>query len=107
MSANLTQAVTDARQAEAQAAQFAQILAVVQAVNAAATPAAPAHAACSCSHEKAGGRTAGKTAAWIAGGAACACVLTGLFLAIALTAIAVTVGGCVSYLLVREIRKGK
>jgi ferric-dicitrate binding protein FerR (iron transport regulator) len=106
MSANLTQAVADARQAEANSAQIAQILAVVQAVNA-ATPAAPAHAACSCSHEKAGGRSAGKTAAWIAGGAACACVLTGLFLAIALTAIAVTVGGCVSYLLIREIRKGK
>lgn len=109
MSANLTQAVADARQAEANSAQIAQILAVVQAVQAvnAATPAAPAHAACSCSHEKAGGRSAGKTAAWIAGGAACACVLTGLFLAIALTAIAVTVGGCVSYLLIREIRKGK
>jgi ferric-dicitrate binding protein FerR (iron transport regulator) len=106
MSANLTQAVADARQAEDQAAQFAQILAVVQAVNA-ATPAAPAHAACSCSHEKAGGRSAGTVAAWVAGGAACACVLTGLFLAIALVAVAVTVGGCVSYLLVREIRKGK
>lgn len=107
MSANLAQAVADVRAAEDQSARIAEILAVVQAVQAAATPAAPAHAACSCSHEKAGGRSAGKTAAWIAGGAACACVLTGLFLAIALTAIAVTVGGCVSYLLVREIRKGK
>lgn len=106
MNTHLAQAVTDARQAEAQAAQLAQILAVVQAVNAAA-PATAAPAACSCSHGKAGGRSAGRTAAWIAGGAACACVLTGLFLAIALTAIAVTIGGCVSYLLIRQIRKGK
>ena len=109
MSAHLTQAVADAKQAEDQTAQFAQILAVVQAVQAAtqAATAPAAHGACSCSHEKAGGRTARKTAAWIAGGAACACVLTGLFLAIALVAVAVTVGGCVSYLLIREIRKGK
>lgn len=106
MSDNLVQAVADARQAEDQAAQFAQILAVVQAVQAAA-PAPAAHAACSCSHGKAGGSSAGKVAAWVAGGAACACVLTGLFLAIALTAVAVTVGGCVSYLLIRQIRKGK
>lgn len=106
MSANLAQAVADARQAEANSAQIAQILAVVQAVNA-ATPAAAAHTGCSCSHEKAGGRSAGTTAAWIAGGAACACVLTALFLAVALVAVALTVGFAVSYLLVREIRKGK
>ncbi|MEU3148434.1 hypothetical protein [Streptomyces sp. NPDC006999] len=103
MSANFTQAVADARQAEANSAQIAQILAVVQAVQA-ATPAAHSPAACSCSHGKAGGPSAGKVAAWVVGGAACACVLTGLFLAIALTAVAVTVGGCVSYLLIRQIR---
>ena len=106
MSTDLTQAVTDARQAEAQAAQLAQILAVVQAAQA-AVPAAPAPAACSCSKGSVGGRSAGKTLAVVAGGAACACVLTGMFLAIALTAIAVTVGGCIGYLLIREIRKGK
>ncbi|WSK58391.1 hypothetical protein OG460_31360 [Streptomyces albidoflavus] len=106
MSTDLAQAVTDARAAEAQAQQIAQILAVVQAAQAAA-PAPAAHAACSCSHGKAGGTSAGKVAAWVAGGAAACCVLTGLFLAIALTAIAVTVGGCVSYLLIRQIRKGK
>jgi hypothetical protein len=110
MSTDLTRAIADARQSEAQAEQIAQILAVVQAVQA-ATP-APAPAACSCSHGHTAKprRSAGTVAAWIAGGAACTCVLTGLFLAIALTAIAVTVGGCVSYLLIRQIRadrKGK
>ncbi|MEU3892320.1 hypothetical protein [Streptomyces sp. NPDC029041] len=103
MSTDLTQAVADARQAEDQAATIAQILAVVQAAQA-----APAPAACSCStHAPAPRRSAGTTAAWIAGGAACACVLTGLFLAVALVAVAVTVGGCIGYLLIREIRKGK
>ncbi|MFE9927199.1 hypothetical protein ACFYQA_38545 [Streptomyces sp. NPDC005774] len=105
MSANLAQAVADARAAEANTDRIAEILAVVQAVQA-ATPAPAAHASCSCSTQKAGG-SAGKVAAWIAGGAACACVLTALFLAVALVAVAVTVGGCVSYLLIREIRKGK
>jgi ferric-dicitrate binding protein FerR (iron transport regulator) len=105
MSASLAKAVADARESEAQAQQIAQILAVVQAVQA-ATPAPAAHAACSCSHGKSR-RSAGTVAAWVAGGAACACVLTGLFLAVALVAVAVTVGGCISYLLVREIRKGK
>lgn len=100
---DIRQAVADVRESEAQAAQIAQILAVVQAVNA-ATPATHSPAACSCSHGKAGGPSAGKVAAWVVGGAACACVLTGLFLAIALTAVAVTVGGCVSYLLIRQIR---
>lgn len=103
---DIRQAVAAARESEAQAAQIAQILAVVQAVQA-ATPAPAAHAACSCSHGKAGGRSTGKVAAWVAGGAAACCVLTGLFLAVALTAVAVTVGGCVSYLLIRQIRKGK
>jgi len=108
MSTNaLAQAVADARAAEDQSARIAEILAVVQAVQA-ATPAPAAHGACSCSsHGTAPRRSAGTVAAWVAGGAACACVLTGLFLAIALVAVAVTVGGCVSYLLVREIRKGK
>jgi hypothetical protein len=106
MSTNaLAQAVAEARESEAQAAQIAQILAVVQAVQA-ATPAPAAHAACSCSHGQPRRRSAGTVAAWVAGGAACACVLTGLFLAVALVAVAVTVGGCVAYLLVREIRKG-
>ncbi|MGW1071043.1 hypothetical protein ACWD4F_41920 [Streptomyces aureus] len=105
MSANIAQAVADARAAEANTDRIAEILAVVQAVQAATqTPAA--HAGCSCSTPKAGG-SAGKVAAWVAGGAACACVLTALFLAVALVAVAVTVGGCVSYLLIREIRKGK
>lgn len=107
MSASIAQAVTDARQVEDQAAQIAQILAVVQAVQAANPPAV--HAACGCSHGTAGAparRSAGTVAAWVAGGAVCACVLAGLFLAVALVAVAVTVGGCVSYLLVREIRKG-
>lgn len=106
---DIRQAVADARAAEANTEQIAQILAVVQAVQAAA-PASAAHGACSCSHGNAPRRSAGTTAAWVAGGAACACVLVGLFLAIALTAIAVTVGGCVSYLLIRQIRadrKGK
>lgn len=104
MSTDLTQAVADARQAETQAATLAQILAMVQAAQATT----PAPAACSCStHAPAPRRSAGKTAAWIAGGAACACVLTGLFLAVALVAVAVTVGGCIGYLLIREIRKGK
>lgn len=106
MSANLAQAVADARAAEANTEQIAQILAVVQAVQA-AVPAPAAHAACSCSTRGKPRRSAGTVAAWVAGGAACACVLTGLFLAVALVAVAVTVGGCVSYLLIREIRKGK
>lgn len=106
MSANLAKAVADARAAEANTERIAEILAVVQAVQAAAAPAPAAHAACGCSHGNSG-RSPGKVAAWVAGGAACACVLTGLFLAVALVAVAVTVGGCVSYLLIREIRKGK
>lgn len=106
MSTHLAKAVAEARAAEANSEQIAQILAVVQAVQA-AVPAPAAHTACSCSHGTTSSRSAGKVAAWVAGGAACACVLTGLFLAIALTAIAVTVGGCVSYLLIRQIRKGK
>ena len=105
MSANLAQAVADVRAAEDQSARIAEILAVVQAVQAAA-PAGHAPAACSCSTH-APRRSTGKVAAWVAGGAACACVLTALFLAVALVAVAVTVGGCVSYLLIREIRKGK
>ncbi len=110
MSANLTQAVADAKQAEDQAAQFAQILAVVQAVqaaNQATAPAPAAHAACSCSHGKAGGWSAGKTVAVVGGGAACVCVLTGMFLAIALVGLAFIIGGPIGYLLMREIRKGK
>ncbi|GAA3538853.1 hypothetical protein GCM10010233_65550 [Streptomyces pseudogriseolus] len=104
MSTDLTQAVADARQAETQAATIAQILAVVQAAQAAT----PAPAACSCStHAPAPRRSAGKTAAWVGAAAVCGCVLTGMFLAIALAAIAVTVGGCIGYLLIREIRKGK
>lgn len=104
---DLSQAVTEARAAEAHTAQVAQILAVLQATQAA--NAAPAPAACSCSHshqQKPG--VSGKTvAAWLAGGAVCATTLTGMFLAIALVAGAVTICGCVGYLLVREIRKGK
>jgi ferric-dicitrate binding protein FerR (iron transport regulator) len=106
MSASLAQAVADVRAAEDQSARIAEILAVVQAVQAAA-PAATNSPACSCSTHGKPRRSAGKVAAWVAGGTACACVLTGLFLAVALVAVAVTVGGCVSYLLVREIRKGK
>ncbi|MGF0168868.1 hypothetical protein ACQRET_33370 [Streptomyces koyangensis] len=107
MSTNaLAQAVADARQAEDQSARIAEILAVVQAVQA-ATPAAHSPAACSCSTHGKPRRSAGTVAAWVAGGAACACVLTGLFLAIALTAVAVTVGGCVSYLLIRQIRNDR
>jgi ferric-dicitrate binding protein FerR (iron transport regulator) len=105
MSTNLAQAVAAVRESETQAAQIAQILAVLQAVQA-ATPAAHPPAACSCSTQTTPRRSTGKVAAWVVGGAACVCVLTGLFLAIALVAVAVTVGGCVSYLLVREIRKG-
>ena len=108
MSANFTQAVADARQAEDQAAQFAQILAVVQAVQAANQATAPAaHGACSCSPQKAGGWSAGKTVAVVGGGAACVCVLTGMFLAIALVGLAFIIGGPIGYLLMREIRKGK
>lgn len=102
---HLVQAVSEAREAEDQAQQIAQILAVVQAAQA-ATPTAQ-HAGCSCSAQKSGGRSASTVTAWVVGGVACACVLTGLLLAVALVAVAVTVGGCVSYLLVREIRKGK
>lgn len=108
MSTDLARAVADARQAEDQAAQIAQILAVVQAAQLAQSQ-SPAACSCSHGHDKPR-RSAGTTAAWVAGGAACACVLTGLFLAVALTAVAVTVGGCVAYLLVRQIRndrKGK
>ena len=103
---DIRQAVADVRAAEDQSARIAEILAVVQAVQA-ATPAAHSPAACSCSTHNKPRRSAGTVAAWVAGGAACACVLTGLFLAVALTAVAVTVGGCVSYLLLRQIRKGK
>ena len=105
MNTDLTQAVADARQAEANAVQIAQILAVVQAAQA-ATPAPAAHAACSCSHGKAGG-SAGKTVALVAGAAGCVCVLTGMFLAVALTAVAVGVSATVLYLLWTQIRKGK
>ncbi|GAA3909193.1 hypothetical protein [Streptomyces lannensis] len=106
MSTDLTRAIADVRQAEAQAAQIAQILAVVQAAQAAqAAPAAPA--ACSCSHHAPARRSGGKTAAVVAAGAAGVCVLTGMFLAIALAAVAVGVSATVLYLLWREIRKGK
>lgn len=105
MSTDLTQAVADARQAETQAETLAQILAVVQAAQAAT----PAHGSCSCSTHAAPAprRSAGQTAAWVGGAVVCGCVLTGLFLAVALVAVAVTVGGCIGYLLIREIRKGK
>lgn len=107
MSTNaLAQAVADARAAEDQSARIAEILAVVQAVQA-ATPTPAAHGSCSCSDQAKPRRSAGTVAAWVAGGAACACVLTSLFLALALAAVALTVGFTVSYLLVREIRKGK
>ena len=110
MSANLTQAVADARAAEANSERIAEILAVVQAVQAANQTTGPAaHGACSCSHGhgKAGGWSAGKTVAVVGGGAACVCVLTGMFLAIALVAVAVMVAAPIGYLLMREIRKGK
>ncbi|MFJ2568626.1 hypothetical protein ACIO02_37920 [Streptomyces sp. NPDC087568] len=108
---DIRQAVADVRAAEAQSDRIAEILAVVQAVQA-ATATAQAPAACSCSHghDARPRRSAGQVAAWVAGGTACACVLTALFLAVALVAVAVTVGGCVSYLLIRQIRadrKGK
>ena len=62
MSVDLVQAaVADVRRSEDQALQLAQILAVVQAAQSAA-PAPAAHAACSCSHGKAGG-SAGRWAA--------------------------------------------
>ncbi|MBK3647255.1 hypothetical protein [Streptomyces sp. MBT33] len=103
---DIRQAVADARAAEANSERIAEILAVVQAVQAAA-PAPAAHAACSCSHGKAGGWSAGKTVAVVGGGAACVCVLTGMFLAIALVGLAFIIGGPIGYLLMREIRKGK
>ncbi|MBZ6296107.1 hypothetical protein KVH09_36720 [Streptomyces olivaceus] len=103
---DIRQAVADVRESEVQVAQIAQILAVVQAAQAAA-PAPAAPAACSCSH---GGykdrRSKAQTVALVAGGAACACVLTGMFLAIALVAVATIVAAPIGYLLVREIRKG-
>jgi hypothetical protein len=108
MSANLAQAVADARAAEANTERITEILAVVQAVQAATQATAPAaHGACSCSHGKAGGWSAGKTVAVVGGGAACVCVLTGMFLAIALVGLAFIIGGPIGYLLMREIRKGK
>ncbi|MEU6012335.1 hypothetical protein [Streptomyces sp. NPDC047453] len=109
---DIRQAVADVRAAEAQSDRIAEILAVVQAVQA-ATATAQAPAACSCSHGHDAPRprrSAGTVAAWVGGVAVCGCVLTALFLAVALVAVAVTVGGCVSYLLIRQIRadrKGK
>ncbi|EFL04301.1 predicted protein [Streptomyces sp. SPB78] len=105
---DLATAITEARAAEADTARIAEILAVVQAVQA-ATPAPAPHAACGCAQHggSAGARGSVPVGAWIAGGAACACVLTGLFLAVALVAVAVAVAAPVAYLLVREIRKGK
>ncbi|MFJ4008160.1 hypothetical protein ACIPWL_32600 [Streptomyces sp. NPDC090023] len=103
---DIRQAVAEVRAAEASSERIAEILAVVQAVQAAA-PAPAAHTGCSCSTPAKPRRSTGQVVAWIAGGAACACVLTGLFLAVALVAVAVTVGACVGYLLIREIRKGK
>lgn len=100
---DLTKAIADARQAEDQTARIAEILAVVQAAQAPA----PQHAACSCSQPKSGGWSTGKTVAVVGGGAACACVLTGMFLAIAVVAAALIVCGPIGYLLMREIRKGK
>ncbi|MFZ3599862.1 hypothetical protein [Streptomyces sp. BH104] len=102
---DLTKAIAEARAAEDQSARLAEIIAVVQATQAATAPAANHHA-CSCSTQKSG-PSAGTVAAWVAGGCGACFVLTGMFLAIALVAIAATVAAPIGYKLVRQIQKGK
>lgn len=71
-------------------------------------PAAPQEHGCGCGqHAPArGGWSAGKVAAAAVGGCAACAAAAGMFLAVALTAIAVAFGGLVLLLVVRELRKG-
>lgn len=102
---DLSKAIAEARAAEDQTARIAEIVAVVQAAQAATTSAQPHHA-CSCSTPKSGPST-GTVAAWVAGGCGACLVLTGMFLAISLVAIAVIVAAPIGYTLIRKIQKGK
>lgn len=102
MSTDLQKAIEDARATEDLAALVA---AVVRQLPAAA-PAAPA---CSCQHHApapAGHRSAVRPLAIGAAVACGACAFTALFLAVALSAVAVGISAVVLFLLVREIRRG-
>ena len=104
MAADLQQAIADAKAREELAAIVAQVVAQLPA-------AAPAGTACGCQHHHsapapAAPRSLARPLAVGGAVAATGCVLTGLFLAVALTAVAVAVGGVVVLFLLREYRKG-
>lgn len=99
----------DARDAELQSARYAVMLATFQLQQLQQqTPQTPG-CACHQQHRHGApvrGRSVGRTLAVAGGVAVCGCVLTGLFLAVALTAVAVGVSALVMLFLVREIRRG-
>ncbi|MCQ4046699.1 hypothetical protein [Streptantibioticus rubrisoli] len=101
---DLAKAIAEVRQSEGQADLYAVVLASL-----AAQQAAQGHG-CGCQHHApAPAPQRGSVARPLAIGAgvvAGGCVLTGLFLAVALTAVAVGVSSVVLLILVRELRKG-
>jgi hypothetical protein len=108
MSTDLHQAIE-----EFKASELTELLVAALANRTAA--AAPAHSAggCGCHHQAAPPAPApaprgsvGRPLAIGAGIVVGGCVLTGLFLAVALTAVAVALSGVVLLILVRELRKG-
>jgi hypothetical protein len=107
MSADLHKAIAEVKEQQQLAALVA---AVLQQLPAAAAPApVQQHGGCGCQQQH-GHQAAPRTnlkplaigGAVVVGG----CVLTGLFLAVALASVAITVSVLVAYLLVREVRKG-
>lgn len=107
MSADLQQAVLEARRQQELAALVA---AVLQQLPAAAAPAPlQQHSGCGCQHGHPAAPTSRSSMRPLAVGGAVVvggCVLTGLFLAVALASVAITVSVLVAFLLVREVRKG-
>jgi hypothetical protein len=110
MAVDLHAAIQDAKADELSAL----LVRALQNLPAAAAPAAPAAPACSCQHHApavvpAGSARPRSAARPLAIGAAIVvggCVLTTLFLAVALTAVAVGVSSVVMLLVVKELRKG-
>lgn len=106
MSTDLQNAIIEAKRQQ----EFAALVAaVVQQLPATAAPApVQQHVGCGCGHQAAPAAPRSNVRPLVIGGAVLVggCVLTGLFLAVALASVAITVSVLVAYLLVREVRKG-
>jgi hypothetical protein len=105
---DLHKAIAEVKQQQELAALVA---AVLQQLPAVAAPPAPLqqHSGCGCQHGHPAVPTSRSSLRPVAIGGAVVvggCVLTAMFLAVALASVAVAVGALVAFLLVREVRKG-